>query len=68
MIKIKFSRYRQCQDCRKVFKINRLSIKHNLIFCPFCISPNTAQIDRQTYDDYYINTILKKSNKEVNKI
>ena len=49
--------FKECQDCKKVFKIPKPSMIFNQHSCPFCESWNTGYIDKKLYKQNY-NTKL----------
>lgn len=51
-------KYKECQECKKVFIIPKSSLIFNQHTCPFCGSWNTAYINKIIYDDSYNKNIL----------
>lgn len=53
----KISKYRECQECKKKFKLNAVQItveskfENFKIFCPSCESVNIAVINRDVFYD-----------------
>ena len=53
-------KYKQCQDCKKVFKLSKACQSEDNHECPFCSSWNTAYVDKKIYKQYYGKSILNK--------
>lgn len=51
--------YIECQECKKVCKIPKLSRKENILSCSFCGSFNVAYINKKMYDRNYDNNLKR---------
>lgn len=55
------NKYKECQNCKKVFilpKSCRNQLNH---YCPFCYSENTGYISKEQYDRYRTVNYINKS-------
>jgi len=60
--------FKQCQECKRVFKLPKSSQIFNQHSCPFCESWNTGYVDKKTYALYYKQAILINESKHMNTI
>jgi len=54
-----YEKYRECQNCKKVFVIPKLSSKNDNLCCTFCGNMNIAIITKKQYDTSYKNNLLR---------
>jgi rRNA maturation endonuclease Nob1 len=54
-------KYKECQECKKVFILPKSSRIFNEHTCPFCGSWNTGYIDKKIYDRSYNKMILNNN-------
>lgn len=55
------NKYKECQKCKKVFKLPvscRNQLNH---YCPFCNSENTGYISPEQYKKYRLINYIHKS-------
>lgn len=48
-----YKKYRECQNCKRVFIVPKVSSNSECIFCTFCGNENVAIITKKQYDDSY---------------